>query len=210
MATPATGAAEATGPWQGGFSGPGLPALGGAVVIAAELPDDGAGILVSYSGGIFTRQFWTTGPPVSQIIEILPPAEVKAIGDQVAEQLQGPGSGLDDIPLREFVETVRLHFEHEASDRFEEAVFGSITQASPAGLQGQVTWPGDVIGTVQGSADGVSAQSHLANIAAGNPAWLRHADLRSLVIGLQDALAATSGIDPLWKQMLTFAEQALS
>jgi hypothetical protein len=209
MATPATGAAEATGPWQGGFSGPGLPALGGAVVIAAQLPDDGAGILVSYSGGIFTRQFWTTGPPVPQIIEILPPEEVKAIGDQVAEQLQGPGSGLDDIPLREFVETVRLHFEQEASDRFEEAVFGSITQASPGGLQGQVTWPGDVIGTVQGSADGVSAQSHLANVVAGNPAWLRNADLQSLVIALQDALA-TSATDPLWQQMLTFAEQALA
>jgi hypothetical protein len=208
MATPATGAAEATGPWQGGFSGPGLPALGGALVIAAELPDDGAGILVSYSGGIFTRQFWTTGPPVPQIIEILPPGEVKAISDQVAEQLEGPGSGLDDIPLREFVETVRLHFEQEPSDRFEEAVFGSITQASPGGLQGQVTWPGDVIGTVLGSADGVSAQSHLANIAAGNPAWLRNADLQSLVIALQDALA-TSATDPLWQQMLTYAEQAL-
>jgi hypothetical protein len=208
MATPAAGAAEATGLWQGGFSGPGLPALGGAVVIAAQLPDDGAGILVSYSGGIFTRQFWTTGPPVSQIIEILRPGEVKAISDQVAEQLQGPGSGLDDVPLREFVETVRLHFEQEPSDRFEEAVFGSITQASPGGLQGQVTWPGDVIGTVLGSADGVSAQSHLANIAAGNPAWLRKADLQSFVIALQDALA-TSAIDPLWQQMLTFAEQAL-
>jgi hypothetical protein len=208
MATPATGATEATGPWQGGFSGPGLPALGGAVLIAAQLPDDGAGILVSYSGGIFTRQFWTTGPPVPQIIEILPAGEVKAIRDQVAEQLQSPGSGLDDIPLREFVEAVRLHFEREPSDRFEEAVFGSITQASPGSLQGQVTWPGDVIGTVQGSADGVSAQSHLANIAAGNPAWLRNADLQSLVIALQDALA-TSATDPLWQQMLTYAEQAL-
>jgi hypothetical protein len=208
MATPATGATEATGPWQGGFSGPGLPALGGAVVIAAQLPDDGAGILVSYSGGIFTRQFWTTGPPVPQIVEILPPGEVKAIRDQVAEQLQGPGTGLDDIPLRDFVETVRLHFEQEPSDRFEEAVFGSITQASPGSLQGQVTWPGDVIGTMLGSADGVSAQSHLANIAAGNPAWLRNADLQSLVIALQDALA-TSAIDPLWQQMLAYAEQAL-
>jgi hypothetical protein len=208
MTTPVPGAAEATGLWQGGFSGPGLPALGGAVVIAAQLPDDGAGVLVSYSGGIFTRQFWTTGPPVPHIIEILPPEEVKAIRGQVAEQLEGPGSGLDDIPLRDFVETVRLHFEQEASDRFTEAVFGSIAQASPASLQGQVTWPGDVIGTVLGSADGVSAQSHLANVTAGNPAWLRSADLQSLVIALHNALA-TSGIDPLWQQMLTFAEQAL-
>jgi hypothetical protein len=208
MATPAPAAAEATGLWQGGFSGPGLPALGGAVVIAAQLPDDGAGVLVSYAGGIFTRQFWTTGPPVPQVIEILKPDEVSAVRDQLVEQLQGTGSGLDDIPLHEFVEAVRLHLQQEASQRFTEAVFGSITQSSPQGLQGQVTWPGDVIGTVLGSADGISAQSHLANVAAGNPAWLRSADLQSLVIALHKALA-DSQIDPLWQQMLTFAEQAL-
>ncbi len=208
MATPAPGVAEATGFWQGGFSGPGLPALGGAVVIAAQLPEDGAGVLVSYAGGVFTRQFWTTGPLVPQVIEILRPDEIRAVRDQVAAQLHGPGSGLDDIPLREFVEAVRLHFEQESSERFAEAVFGSITQSSPRGLQGQVTWPGDVIGTVLGNADGVSAQSHLANVAAGNPAWLRSADLQSLVIALHRALA-DSQLDPLWQQMLTFAEQAL-
>jgi hypothetical protein len=209
MTTPAPGAAEATGPWQGGFSGPGLPSLDGAIVIAAELPDDRAGVLVSYSGGIFTQQFWTTGPPVPHIVQILQPDEVRAVRDQVAGQLRGPGSGLDDIPLREFVEAVRLHFEEEPSERFAEAVFGSITQASPLGLQGQVTWPGDVIGTVLGNADGVSAQSHLANVAAGNPAWLRSADLQSLVSALHKALAAGQ-IDPLWQQMLSYAEQALT
>jgi hypothetical protein len=208
MAIPAPAAAEATGLWQGGFSGPGLPALGGAVVIAAELPDDGAGILVSYAGGIFTRQFWTTGPPVPQIIEILKPDEIAAIRDQVVGQLQAPGSGLDEIPLREFVEAVRLHFSQDASHRFADAVFGSITQSSSQSLQGQVTWPGDVIGMVLGNSDGVSAQSHLANVAASNPAWLRNADLRSLVIALQDALD-TAQPDPMWQQMLTFAEQAL-
>ena len=209
MATPVPPAApEDTGLWQGGFSGPGLPALGGAVVIAAQLPDDGAGVLVSYADGVFTRQFWTTGPPVPQIIEILKPDEVAAIRDQVAEQLRSPGSGLDEVPLREFVEAVRLHFTQDASHRFADAVFGPITQTSPQSLQGQVTWPGDVIGTVLGSADGVSAQSHLANVAAGNPAWLRNADLRSLVIALQQALG-TAHLDPLWQQMLAFAEQAL-
>jgi hypothetical protein len=208
MATPAPAAAQATGLWQGGFSGPGLPALGGAVVIAAQLPDDGAGVLVSYAGGIFTRQFWTTGSPVPQIIEILKPDEVAAVRDQVVEQLQAPGCGLDEIPLREFVEAVRLHFQRDASQRFAEAVFGSITQSSPLGLQGQVTWPGDVIGMVLGSTDGISAQSHLANVAAANPAWLRSADLQSLVIALRQALD-TAQLDPLWQQMLTFAEQAL-
>jgi hypothetical protein len=208
MATPAPAAAQATGLWQGGFSGPGLPALGGAVVIAAQLPDDGAGVLVSYAGSIFTRQFWTTGPPVPQIIEILKPDEVAAVRDQVVEQLQAPGCGLDEIPLREFVEAVRLHFQRDASQRFAEAVFGSITQSSPLGLQGQVTWPGDVIGMVLGSTDGISAQSHLANVAAANPAWLRSADLQSLVIALRQALD-TAQLDPLWQQMLTFAEQAL-
>ena len=209
MATPAPAVPEATGLWQGGFSGPGLPALGGAVVIAAQLPDDGAGVLVSYASGIFTRQFWTTGPPVPQIIEILEPDEVAAVRDQVAEQLRAPGSGLDEVPLREFVEAVRLHFQQDASHRFAEAVFGSITQSSPQGLQGQMTWPDDVIGTVLGNAVGISAQSHLANVAAGNPAWLRSSDLRSLVTALNQALD-TAQLDPLWKQMLTFAEQALT
>ena len=208
MATPAPAAAEATGLWQGGFSGPGLPALGGAVVIAAQLPDDGAGVLVSYAGGIFTRQFWTTGPPVPQIIEILKPDEVAAVRDEVVEQLQTPGCGLDEIPLREFVEAVRLHFQQDASQRFAQAVFGSITPSSPLGLQGQVTWCDDVIGTVLGNPDGISAQSHLANVAAANPAWLRSADLQSLVIALRQALG-TAQLDPLWQQMLIFAEQAL-
>ncbi len=209
MTAPAPFSGEASGPWQGGFSGPGLPALDGAIVIAAQLPDDRAGVLVSYSGGIFTQQFWTTGPPVPQIVQILRPDEVRAVSDQVAGQLRGPGSGLDDVPLREFVEAVRLHFEEEPSGRFAEAVFGSITQASPLGLQGQVTWPGDVIGTVLGNAGGVSAQSHLANVAAGNTAWLRSADLRSLAIALHKALD-TGQIDPLWQQMLSYAEQALA
>jgi hypothetical protein len=46
-------------------------------------------------------------------------------------------------------------------------------------------------------------------VAAGNPAWLRSSDLRSLVIALNQALD-TAQLDPLWKQMLTFAEQALT
>jgi hypothetical protein len=209
MTAPAPDSAEATGPWQGGFSGPGLPALDGAIVIAAQLPEDGAGVLVSYTGGIFTQQFWTTGPPVPRVVQILKPDEVRAVRDQIASQLQGPGSGLDDVPLREFVEAVRLHFDETASGRFAEAVFGSITQASPLGLQGQVTWPGDVIGTVLGNVEGVSAQSHLANVAAGNLAWLRSADLQSLVIALHKALDAGQ-TDPLWQHMLTYAEQALT
>lgn len=198
----------ATGPWAGGFSGPGLSNLGGAVIIASELPDAGTGILVSYSGGRFTRQFWTTGPPIPQFIEVLSPEQIHAIEDQVAAQLVGPGSGLDDIPLRDFVETVRMHFEPEASERFTVAAFGSITEVAPGTLEGEVSWPGDVVGTVAGSTDGVLAQSHLAHVAAANPAPLRDADLQSLLLALHGALANLA-IDPLWQQMLIFAERAL-
>lgn len=208
MATPATGAAEETGLWQGGFSGPGLPALGGAVIIAAQLPDDGAGILVSYSGGIFTRQFWTTGPLVPQFIEVLSPEQIHAIKDQVAAQLVGLGSGLDDIPLWDFVETVRMYYEPEASERFTVAAFGSIAEITPGTLEGEVSWPGGVVGTVVGSADGVLAQSHLAHVAAANPAPLREADLESLLLALHGALA-NPATGPLWQQMLIFAERAL-
>lgn len=208
MTSPAVNVAETTGSWEGGFAGPGFSDLSdGAVIIVSQLPEAGTGILVSYSEGIFTRQFWTTGPPVPMLIELLSPEEVKAIGDQVAEQLRDSGSGLDDTPLRAFLETVRLYLETEASDRFTEAVFGSIVQTNQAELQGQVSWPGDVVGTVL-SADGVSAQTHLAQVPAGNPVPLRKADLRSFVFALEGALS-TQAIDPLWQQMLSAAEQAL-
>lgn len=208
MTSPSVNVAETTGPWEGGFAGPGFSDLSdGAVIIVSQLPEAGTGILVSYSEGIFTRQFWTTGPPVPMLIELLSPEEVKAIGDQVAEQLRDSGSGLDDTPLRAFLETVRLYLETEASDRFTEAVFGSIVQTNQAELQGQVSWPGDVVGTVL-SADGVSAQTHLAQVPAGNPVPLRKADLRSFVFALEGALS-TQAIDPLWQQMLSAAEQAL-
>jgi hypothetical protein len=199
----------ATGPWAGGFSGPGLSELGGAVIIAAELPDAGTGILVSYSGGRFTRQFWSAGPPVPQFIEVLSPEQIHAIKDQVAAQMVGIGSGLDDIPLRSFVETVRMYFEPDASERFTSAAFGSITEITPGTLAGELSWPGDVVGTVVGSADGVLAQSHLAHVAAADPVPLREADLESLLLALHGALA-NPAIDPLWQQMLIFAERAFS
>lgn len=204
MASPS---AETSGPWQGGFLGSDFPD-GGTIAIASELPEAGTGILISYSEGAFTRRFWTTGPPVPLLIEVLTPEDVKAIGDQVAEQLRGPGSGLDDIPVRDFLETVRLYLEPGTSDRFTAAVFGAIAQVNPGELQGQVSWPGDVVGVVLGSADGVSAQTHLAHLSAGTLAPLRNADLRSLVLALEVA-TTTSTIDPLWQQMLNFAEQAL-
>jgi hypothetical protein len=209
MASPSVSTAETTGPWEGGLAGPGFSDLsgGGEVIIASQLPEAGTGILISYSEGIFTRRFWSTGPPVPLLVELLSPEEVKAIRDQVAEQLRGPGSGLDDIPLRAFLETVRLYLETAASDRFTEAVFGSIAQVNPAELQGEVSWPGEVTGTVL-SVDGISAQTHLAQVPAGNPVRLRQADLRSFVLSLESALSAQA-IDPLWQQMLSIAEQAL-
>jgi hypothetical protein len=101
-----------------------------------------------------------------------------------------------------------MYFEPAASDRFTVAAFGSISQVSPGELQGTASWPGAVIGTVLGSADGVSAQSHLAHMVAASPAPLRSADLQSLILALHSALAI-SAIDPTWQQLLTFAEQAL-
>ena len=207
MTSPSVSAVETTGPWQGSLSGTGLPASSddGAVIIASEQAEGATGILVSYADGQFTSRFWSAGPPVPLFIEILSPASVKAIRDQVAHQLQVPGSGLDDIPLRDFVETARLYLEAETSDRFTEAVFGSITQVTPGEVQGQVNWPGDVVGTVLSNG---SAQTHLAHLPAADPAPLRQADLRSLVSALQQALA-NPGLDPLWQQVLTGAQQAL-
>ncbi len=203
MSSPSTDATETTGPWEGGFSG--LPDLGGgAVAIASERPEAGTGSLISYSGGVFEMRFWTDGPPVPQIIEILPPEALKPIRDQLAAQLQGPGSGLDDIPLRAFLETVRLYLSPDSSDRFNTAVFGSIAEPNPGEYLGQVSWPGDVVGTVQASADGILAQTHLVHLDAGNLVPLRKADIRSLVRALQ---AAT--VNSQWQQVLSFAEQAV-
>jgi len=200
MTSPSISAVETTGPWQGTLSGIGLPdnSDDGAVIIAAEQAAGPTGILVSYADGQFTSRFWSAGPPIPLLIEILSPASVKAIRDQVAQQLQGPGSGLDDIPLRDFVET-------ETSDRFTEAVFGSIAQVTPGEAQGQVSWPGDVVGTVLSNG---SAETHLAHLPTADPAPLRQADLRSLVSALQKALA-NPGLDPLWQQVLAGAQQAL-
>jgi len=44
--------------------------------------------------------------------------------------------------------------------------------------------------------------------ACGNPTPLREADLRSLVLALENAVV-TQPIDPLWQQMLSFAQDAL-
>jgi len=160
--------------------------------------------MVTYSGGEFTRQFWTDGPPVPLIIELLPAGELKVLRDQLEVQLQGSGSGLDDIPLRAFLEALRLHLSPQTSDRFAAAAFGSIVAENPGEFTGQVSWPGDVAGTVQASAGAISAQTHLGHLAAGNPAPLRPADVRSLVAALQ----ATTVSAP-WEQVLGFAEQAL-
>ena len=207
MTSPSISAVETTGPWQGSPSGTGLPGNSddGAVIIASEQAEGATGIMVSYADGQFTSRFWSAGPPIPLFIEILSPASVKAIRDQVAQQLQGPGSGLDDIPLRDFVETARLYLETETSGRFTEAVFGSIAQVTPGEAQGQVSWPGDVVGTVLSNG---SAQTHLAHLPAADPAPLRRADLRSLVSALQKALA-NPGLDPLWQQVLAGAQQAL-
>lgn len=134
MASPSSEPAAAE-LWQGGLTAagppPGLPDLssGGITVVAQQSATAVTGALVCYQGGAFTRQFWTTGPPV---------------------------------PL--------------------------------------------LVGTVLGSASGISAQTHLASVPAGNPAPLREADLRSLALALEDA---TQPIDPLRQQMLSLVQDAL-
>ena len=211
MATPSSGAAGTTGPWQGGFPAPNpppdLPDLdSGSVTIVSPGATADSGSLVRYTGGFFISQSWSTGPPVPLLIEVLQPDAIRKIRHEITEQLHGPGSGLDDIPLRAFAEAARLYLEPQASDRFTTATFGSITQVSPGEFAGNVSWPAGVAGTVLASGQKVSAQTHLAAVPAGNPAPLREADLQSLVQALDSAVAA-GGIDPLWQQVLSIALQ---
>lgn len=198
-------------PWEGGVSVPALPPhvplFDSAAIVVAQQSDAQAGVAVSYSRGIFTRQFWSTGHPVPGIIEVLKPQEVRQVRDQVREQLAAPGDGLDHLPLRAFVTAADVYLSLEPSTRFDRAVFETIAEQAPGQLLGAVACPGGVAGTILGTDAGVSAESHLGPLPAGFQAPLRVGDLRSLISSLENALAA-GGIDPLWQQMLTFVQQA--
>ena len=81
------------------------------------------------------------------LIELLPAKQVHELREQILEQLNGPGTGLDDVPLRAFAEIARLYTETAASSRFTQATFGAISQPATGGIVGQVSWPGGVTGS---------------------------------------------------------------
>ena len=197
--------------WEGGFSVPVLPPqfplFDSAAIVVAQQSDAQAGVAVSFGRGIFTRQAWSTGHPVPGVIEVLKPPEVEQIRDQVREQLDRPGDGLDHLPLRAFVTAADVYLDPEPSGRFRRAVFGAIAEQAPGQLLGAVAFPDGVAGTVVGSDAGVSGESHLAPLPPGFQAPLRTGDLLSLILSLENALDA-GGIDPLWEQLLTFAQEA--
>jgi hypothetical protein len=197
--------------WEGGVSVPVLPPqvplFDSAVLVVAQQSDAQSGALVSYSRGIFTRQSWSTGHPVPLLIEVLKPQDVRNVRDQIREQLAISGDGLDHLPLRAFLTAADVYLDPEPSTRFSKAAFGTIAEQAPGQLLGAVGYPHDVAGTILGSDAGVSAESHLGPLPAGFQAPLRLGDLRSLISSLETALAAAD-LDPLWPQMLAFAQQA--
>lgn len=198
-------------PWEGGLSVPVLPPhvplFDSAAIVVAQQSDTQAGVAVSYSRGIFTRQFWSTGHPVPVLIEVLKPPDVQQVRDAILEQLDAHGDGLDHLPLRAFVTVADVYLSPEPSHRYRRAVFGAIAEQAPGQLLGAVSYPDGVAGTMVGSDQGVSGESHLAPLPAGFLAPLRAGDVRSLILSLENALAA-GGIDPQWQQMLTYAQQA--
>jgi hypothetical protein len=198
-------------PWEGGISVPVLPPhvplFDSAAIVVAQQADSQSGASVSYSRGIFTKQAWSTGHPVPGVIEVLKPQEVKQIRDQVRGQLGQPGDGLDHLPLRAFVTAADVYLDPEPSHRFRRAVFGAIAEQAPGQLSGAVSYPGNVAGSIVGSDAGVSGESHLVPFPQGFQVPLRTGDLLSLILSLEHALGA-GGIDPLWQQMLVFAQQA--
>ena len=198
-------------PWEGGLSVPVLPPqvplFDSAAIVVAQQSDAQTGVAVSYGRGIFTRQSWSTGHPVPGVIEVLKPADVRQVRDQIREQLDTCADGLDRLPLRAFVTVADVYLSPEPSTRYRTAVFGALTEPAPGQILGAVAYPNGVAGSVLGSDAGVSAESHLAPLPAGFLAPLRAGDLRSLIRSLENALAA-GGIDPQWQDMLGFAEQA--
>ncbi len=198
-------------PWEGGLSVPVLPPqvplFDSAAIVVAQQSEAQTGVVVSFSKGIFTRQSWSTGPPVSLLVEVLKPPDVRQVRDQVLEQLVIPGDGLDHLPLRAFVTAADVYLDPEPSTRFLRAAYGAIAEQAPGQFLGAVAFPGSLSGTILGSDAAVSGESHLGPLPAGVPVPLRVGDLRSLILSLENALAA-GGIDSLWEQMLTFARAA--
>jgi hypothetical protein len=131
--------------WQGGLSVPVLPPqvplFDSAAIVVAQQSDDQSGVAVLYSRGIFTKQAWSTGHPVPGVIEVLKPQEVEQARDQVREQLDRPGDGLDHLPLRAFVTAADVYLSRDPSTRFSRAVFGAIAEQAPGQLLGAVTFP---------------------------------------------------------------------
>lgn len=195
---------QAGAPWQGGTSKlifpPSLPAFGSGALAIVSQSDSSSGTVVSYLGGIFTSQFWSTGHAVPFLIRDLNAEEIGTIRDQVSDQLKGPSTGLDEVPLRAFVEAATVYLAAR-SGRFTGALFGPISEFAAEEFLGAVTWACGTVGTVVASQQGVSAQTHIPPQTAGPPAALRKGDLQSLISALRKALRARGGsVDPAWQQ----------
>ena len=93
----AFGAAPVMGPWQGGLAQPvgppSRPRFGTGALTLLSQTDASSGSLVSYVGGIFTAQFWTTGHQVPFLVRELDAEDVKALRDELSEQLDGTEHG---------------------------------------------------------------------------------------------------------------------
>jgi hypothetical protein len=211
---------ETTTPWEGGFSGrptpPQPPNLeAGAIVVVQAASAEGTGVQITYMDSAFYRSFWSVGSSaVPTLVEMLTPATVRQIRTQLVDQLASSATGLDDVPLKAFVEAAHQYLQSRSSERFSNAVFGTITeQTTPSVfLDGAASFPNGVVGTIQYTAGRIVAETHLSVLAAAQPsppAPLRVADLRSLAQALQLALSNQPGIDPAWQQVLTFAQNEL-
>ena len=172
--------------------------------------DASSGSLLSYASGRFTAQFWTIGHPVPFLVRELDPEDVKALRDELAEQLGGPSTGLDEVPLRAFMAAADA-YTASRSNRFSEATFGTISGEAPGELLGELSWGGGAVGSVLASKHGVSVQSHIPPQPASDAVRLRGAELRSLISALTPGPGSPAqDRDPLWSELRGFAELALA
>jgi hypothetical protein len=97
--------------------------------VVTEPGENDTGTAVSYLNGEFVRWHWSVGASAVPLLQVvLAASDVEQLRDAIRAPLADAPTGLDEIPLRAFVEVADRYLRSRSSRRFAEAVFGTITE----------------------------------------------------------------------------------